>query len=131
PERRQFGSIVVKSGPPPGQAAQVVPPGAPELAARLVRIKDVGRVELSQQVFTVFSRLSGKKTAHIAVYALPGANALQVGAETRRLMAELSRTFPEGLRWMALYDTTVFINQSIGAVYQTLIEAGILVRIVR
>src|SRR5262249_19216530 len=123
-------NIVVRSKAPPGQVAQGMPRPEPGLAARLVRIKDVGRVELGQQVFTVFSRLSGRKTAHIAIYALPGANALQVGAETRRLMAEMSRTFPEGLRWMALYDTTVFINQSISAVYQTLIEAGILVLIV-
>jgi len=126
----EFENIVVKSDPPPGNAVQGAPRSDPGQTARLVRIKDVGRVELSQQVFTVFSKLSGKKTAHIAIYALPGANALQVGVETRRLMTQMSATFPEGLRWIALYDTTVFINQSISAVYQTLIEAGILVLIV-
>ena len=95
-----------------------------------MRIKDVGRVDLSQQVYTVFSGLDGKKTAHVAVFALPGANALQVATETRQLMAQMSRTFPQGLKYTTLYDTTVFINQSINAVYMTLIEAGVLVLIV-
>src|SRR5262249_905151 len=96
----------------------------------LGRMREVGRVELGQQVFTVFSRLSGKKTAHIAVYALPGANALQVGVETRRLLAAMRATFPQGLEYTTLYDTTVFIHQSIDAVYQTLLEAGLLVLVV-
>ena len=95
-----------------------------------MRVKDVGRVELSQQQYTIFSGLSGKKTAHIAVFALPGANALQVADEIRSLMAEISKMFPAGLKYTTLYDTTLFINQSVHAVYQTLIEAGILVLIV-
>jgi HAE1 family hydrophobic/amphiphilic exporter-1 len=126
----QFEDIVVKSEPPPASSPHGTPGTGGAQTARLVRIRDVGTVELSQQVFTVFSRLSGKKTAHIAVYALPGANALQVGVETRALMQRMSATFPAGLRYVTLYDTTVFINQSIDAVYHTLIEAGILVLIV-
>jgi hypothetical protein len=89
-----------------------------------VRLKDVARVELSQQAFTVFSSLNGRKTAHVAVFALPGANALQVAGEVRALMAGMSEVFPPGLEYTSLYDTTVFIQQSIGAVYKTLIEAG-------
>jgi HAE1 family hydrophobic/amphiphilic exporter-1 len=127
---QQFESIVIKSDAPSSRGAQGTPIRDAAQSARLVRIRDVARVELSQQVFTVFSRLSGRKTAHIGVYALPGANALQVGAETRALMAKMSASFPPGLRFVTLYDTTVFINQSISAVYQTLIEAGILVLIV-
>jgi HAE1 family hydrophobic/amphiphilic exporter-1 len=127
---QQFERIVVKSEPPPTRASQGAPAREAGQAARIVRISDVAKVELSQQTFTVFSRLSGKKTAHIAIYALPDANALQVGAEARQLMARMSATFPAGLRFVTLYDTTVFINQSISAVYQTLIEAGILVLIV-
>src|SRR5262245_21128742 len=127
---RQFEDIVVKSEPPPdGRTAVTRAPDASQ-TARLVRIRDVARVELGQQVFTVFSRLSGKKTAHIAVYALPGANALQVGVETRRLLARMTETFPQGLEYTTLYDTTVFIHQSIDAVYQTLLEAGLLVLVV-
>ena len=74
--------------------------------------------------------LNGKKAAHIAVYALPTANALDVATETRALMAQMARKFPQGLKYTTLYDTTLFINQSIHAVYQALIEAGILVLIV-
>ena len=73
----QFENIIVKSRPSQSLAAQAETStqGAP--SAELVRIKDVGHVEMSQQVFTVFSGLSGKRTAHIAIYALPGANALR------------------------------------------------------
>jgi HAE1 family hydrophobic/amphiphilic exporter-1 len=87
----------------------------------------VARVELSQQSFSVFSRLSGKKTAHLAIFALPGANALEVAEEARALMKDMSQAFPSGLEYTALYDTTLFIRQSISAVYETLIEAGLLV----
>src|SRR4029078_2022742 len=88
-----------------------------KVTAAIVRVKDIARVELSQQQYTIFSSLSGKKTAHIAIFALPGANALQVAAETRRLMAEMSKAFPSGLQYTTLYDTTVFIDQSVHAVY--------------
>src|SRR5579875_1127850 len=120
----QFENIIVKAQPPAAGSAGHQP------TASLVRIKDVARVELSQQSFTVFSGLSGHRTAHIAVFALPGANSLEVASETRHLMAEMSRNFPAGLKYTSIYDTTLFINQSIGAVYQTLIEAGFLVLLV-
>jgi HAE1 family hydrophobic/amphiphilic exporter-1 len=119
----QFEDIVVKSQPPSSSQA-----GAQ--TASLVRLRDVAKVELSQQVFSVFSRLSGKRTAHVAIFALPDANALQVAAEARALMAEMSKTFPQGLRYVSLYDTTLFIRQSIDAVYETLLEAGVLVLVV-
>ncbi len=99
-------------------------------SAQIVRVKDVARVELSQQTFSQFSTISGHKAGHLAIYSLPGANALTVAEEVRQQMAEMSKTFPEGLKYQALYDTTRFINQSINAVYQTLLEAGILVLIV-
>ncbi len=123
----QFENIIIKSSPPSSKPIQT-PTNNP--TAELVRIKDVAKVQLSQEVFSVFSGLSGKKTAHVAVYALPGANALQVATETRRLMKDLSKAFPQGLKYTSLYDTTTFINQSIDGVYSALIEAGILVLIV-
>ncbi len=98
--------------------------------AQIVRVKDVARVELSQQTYSQFSTISGLKAGHLAIYSLPGANALTVADEVRRQMTEMSKTFPEGLKYRALYDTTLFINQSINAVYQTLLEAGVLVLIV-
>ena len=129
-DTKEFENIIVKSESPSTMVEQAQEPSQSRQTASLVRIKDVGRVELSQQVYTVFSGLDGKKTAHVAVFALPGANALQVATETRQLMAQMSKTFPQGLKYTTLYDTTVFINQSINAVYMTLIEAGALVLIV-
>ena len=123
-EVRQFENIIVKSVPPPSQ------PSASTTSAQtaaLVRLKDVARVELSQQSYTVFSGLSGKKAAHVAIYSLPGANALEVADIARAKMKELSKVFPPGLEYTSLYDTTMFIQESIGAVYTTLIEAGLLV----
>jgi len=126
----QFEDIIVKSQPPPSLARQVQDTSVAGETSALVRIRDIAKVELSQQVYTIFSVLNGKKAAHIAVYALPGANALAVATETRALMAQMARKFPQGLKYTTLYDTTLFINQSIGAVYQALIEAGILVLLV-
>src|SRR3984957_854911 len=125
-DTKEFENIVIKSEAPTTTAGQVSDPSLSRQTSSLVRIGDVGRVELSQQMYTVFSGLNGKKTAHVAVFALPGANALQVATETRQLMTQMSKTFPQGLKYTTLYDTTLFINQSINAVYMTLIEAGIL-----
>jgi HAE1 family hydrophobic/amphiphilic exporter-1 len=99
-------------------------------AAQIVRVKDLARVELSQQVFSNFSGLSGHKAAHIVIYSLPEANAIDVGQAVRKAMVEMSQTFPPGLKYAIRYDTTVFISQAIEAVYDTLYEAGILVLIV-
>src|SRR5262249_3077718 len=64
----QFEDIIVKAHPPST---------ATNPTAALVRLKDIATVELSQQMYTIFSGLSGRKTAHVAVFALPGANALE------------------------------------------------------
>jgi HAE1 family hydrophobic/amphiphilic exporter-1 len=112
----QFENIIVKS-----ERAQT---------AQIIRLKDVARVELSQQSFSNFSGLSGKKAAHIIVYALPGANAIELAGNVRAAMDDMSATFPEGLTYAIYYDTTEFVSQAIEAVYHTLFEAGILVLIV-
>jgi hydrophobic/amphiphilic exporter-1 (mainly G- bacteria), HAE1 family len=126
----QFEDIIVKTQPPSTEARETLASTSSKVTAAIVRVKDIARVELSQQQYTIFSGLSGKKAANIAVFALPDANALQVAAETRKLMVEMSKAFPSGLKYTTLYDTTVFIDQSVHAVYETLIEAGILVLIV-
>src|SRR5271168_849847 len=127
---KEFGNIIVKSRISPTLVGE--PSNSTQLSetAAIVRLKDVAKIEMSQQQFTLFSNLSGKKAGHIAIYALPGANALQVATAVRGLMAKMSTTFPEGLKYTPLYDTTVFIGQAIHAVYVTLGEAGILVLIV-
>ncbi|HTW86986.1 MAG TPA: efflux RND transporter permease subunit, partial [Candidatus Binataceae bacterium] len=126
----QFENIIIKTNPPQSLATQTESSIEAAPSAAVVRVKDVARVEMSQQVFTVFSGLNGKRTAHIAIYALPGANAIQVARDTRALMKQMSAKFPVGLKYTSIYDTTLFINQSIHAVYETLIEAGVLVLIV-
>ncbi len=126
----EFENIIVKSQPPSSDPAASSTVNEVNQTAAVVRIRDIAKVELSQQTYSVFSGLSGKKTAHIAIFALPGANALDVAAETRALMMQMSRTFPAGLKYVTLYDTTEFINQSIHGVYTALFEAGLLVLLV-
>ena len=126
----EFEDIIVKTQPPSTQASETLGSSSSKVTSAIVRVRDIARVELSQQQYTIFSGLNGKKAANIAVFALPDANALQVAAETRELMVEMSKAFPAGLKYTTLYDTTVFIDQSVHAVYETLIEAGILVLIV-
>jgi HAE1 family hydrophobic/amphiphilic exporter-1 len=129
-EVAEFENIIVKSKPASTLEKDVQQPTSGSASAAIVRVRDVARVELGQQVFSIFSGLSGKKAAHIAIFALPGANALDVATEIRALMAELAESFPKGLAYESLYDTTIFIDQSIDAVYSTLLAAGVLVLIV-
>jgi len=112
----QFQNIIIKS-----QRTE---------SAQIVRIRDVARVELSQQTYSNFAGMSGHPATQIIVFTLPGANALAVAQEVRQAMAEMSKDFPPGLTYAAHYDTTKFVEQTIKDVYLTLIEAGLLVLIV-
>ncbi len=112
----QFGDIVVKD-----QTAQ---------GGRLIYLRDVARVELGAQTYSLDFHLESKPAAGIAIYQTPDSNSLQVGKEVKEKMAELSRRFPEGLRYQIPYDTTIFVTDSINEVYTTLYEAGVLVLIV-
>ena len=125
----QFENIIVKSNPR-GRGTQAQSATQVGETAQIVRIKDIAKVELSQQAFSTFSGLSGKKAAQMNVYTLPGANALRVAKEVETLMGVMSQKFPTGLKYTALLDTSVFIRDSIGGVYDALIEAGVLVLLV-
>ena len=114
----------------PGQFADIVVKDQTAQGGRLVRIKDVGRIEMGAQTYSQDFKLDGKPAAGIAIYQTPGANSLQVDAEVRAKMGELSRRFPVGLHYSIPYNTTVFINESINGVYTTLWQAGVLVLIV-
>ena len=98
--------------------------------AQIVRIRDVARVELSQQSYSIFAGMSGHKATQMPIFALPGANALDTAARVRQAMAVMSKDFPPGLTYTTHYDTTKFVEQAIHDVYLTLFEAGILVLIV-
>jgi HAE1 family hydrophobic/amphiphilic exporter-1 len=97
---------------------------------RLIRLKDVARVELGSQTYSQTFRLDGKPAAGIAIYLTPAANALAVARLVKEKMAELSHDFPPGLAYAIPFDTTTFVETSIDEVYVTLAEAGVLVLIV-
>ncbi|MFZ0052981.1 MAG: efflux RND transporter permease subunit, partial [Desulfobaccales bacterium] len=87
--------------------------------AQIVRIRDVARVELSQQSYSIFAGMSGHKATQMPIYALPGANALETAARVRQAMAVMSKDFPPGLTYTTHYDTTKFVEQAIHDVYLT------------
>src|SRR5690349_4486477 len=113
---RQFENIIVKTEGGDG--------------GRILRLKDVARVELGAQTYSQNFRLDGKPGAGIAIYQAPGANALQVDTAVQAKMEELKKAFPPGLTYLVPFDTTTFVKTSIHEVFMTLIEAGILVLIV-
>ena len=115
-EAGEFEDIIIKTAA--GQAPQIV------------RLRDIARVDLSQQSFSNFSRFTGHKAALIPIFALPDANAIAVADGVYKAMAEMSKQFPEGLKYGIRYDTTLFVREAISKVYETLIIAGILVLIV-
>ena len=111
-----FENIIVKTST--GQAPQVV------------HLRDIARVELSQQTFTNFADYSGHKSALIPIFALPDANAIGVANNVYKAMADMSKAFPEGLKYGIRYDTTQFVREAISKVYETLFIAAVLVLIV-
>src|SRR4029077_3386224 len=100
----------------------------------IVKLKEVVRakdgIELGAKNYDVNSYLDGQPSVTLAVFQLPGSNALETAANIKQSMKRLSEAFPAGVKYEIVYDTTVFIDESITAVYHTLIEAIILVFIV-
>jgi HAE1 family hydrophobic/amphiphilic exporter-1 len=113
----QFEDIIVKSD-------------ATGASPQIVRIRDVGRVELGQQTYSLYSSSHGYKSAEIVVFALPEANAIEVADRVYRAVADMSKEFPAGLKYGIHFDTTTFVREAVSKVYGTLIVAGILVLIV-
>jgi hydrophobic/amphiphilic exporter-1 (mainly G- bacteria), HAE1 family len=99
-------------------------------ASRLTRVKDVARVELGSQVYDQWCEIGGDPAATLAVFQLPGANALDVAKKIEAAMERLAPSFPEGLKYIVPFNTTIFVEESIFEVYKTLFEAGVLVLIV-
>ena len=94
---------------------------------RITRLRDVARVELGSKSYTQAATMNGMPAAAIAVYQLPGANALEVADAVRATLARLSERFPEGLAWSVPFDTTKAVSASIAEVYETLFIAILLV----
>jgi len=96
----------------------------------LVRVKDVGRVELGAQNYATNGTLNGKPAASLGIYQLPGANALDVTNGVKETMARLSENFPDDLQYRMTFDTTEFVRISLNELMITLLEAIALVVLV-
>jgi len=118
PERlqseKEFGEIVIRTTEGGSQ----------------VKIKDIARVELGVETYNAFTRLNGKPCALIALYQAPGSNAVKLAEEIRKTMAELSKFFPESIRYDVSLDTTLAITAGIDEIIETLFIALALVILV-
>ena len=113
-DEKQFGDIIVKTG----------------ANGQVTRVRDIARVELAARDYTVNSGLGGKPATAIAIFQLPGSNALATSDAVRKKMAELKQRFPSGLDYTIVYDPTVSVRESIHEVQKTLFEAIALVVLV-
>ena len=96
----------------------------------MIRLKDVARVELGAQSYTLEGRWNGKPNVFLLTFLSPGANALDTVKRVRAELAEVSKSFPSGVSYDVPYDTTRFIEVSIQEVVKTLAEAMVLVILV-
>jgi HAE1 family hydrophobic/amphiphilic exporter-1 len=110
----EFGEIVIRETPDGG----------------IVRLKDVARAELGSQDYTVIGRWNGKPSAVIAVYQLPGSNAVQAAAGVKKLMEEARKRFPQDVDFAISLDTTRAVTEGIREILETLVIAILLVIVV-
>ena len=110
----EFGDIVLKSG----------------ADGEIVRLADVARIELAAGDYTLRARLNGQNAAAIGIFQAPGANALEIRDAVVAKMEEVRKTLPPGVEITSVYDTTVFVRDSIKSVVSTLLEATLLVVLV-
>ncbi len=110
----EFGEIVVRPNPD----------------GSMVRLKDVGRIELGAQNYSITGRLNGKPAAIVSLYQLPGSNAIAAADNAKKVMKKLSEKFPADLDYVVCLDTTLAVTEGMVEIKHTLIEALILVIIV-
>ena len=101
-----------------------------DLGGAIVLLKDVAKVTLGAQDYTVDGAINTQSTILLAIYQQYGANALQVAESVRIAMEKISKRFPEGLTYTIPYDTTLFIKMSIKEVFMTMLQAALLVILV-
>ena len=111
---QEFGDIVLRATP----------------TGSIVRLKDVARIELGAQDYDIIGRLNSKPTAVLALYQLPGSNAIEAAKGVNRLMAELKQRFPSDLDYSVVIDTTRSVIEGMREIGKTFVEALILVMIV-
>ncbi len=107
----QFEDVVVRANPD----------------GSLIRLRDVARISLEAQSYNTESAINGENAAVMAIYMLPGANAMEVAQRVKDAMKDISASFPEGLSYNIPFDMTTYISESIHEVYKTLFEALFLV----
>ena len=112
---QEFADIIVRADPATGG---------------LIRIRDLGRVELSGNTYALRSLLNNKEAAAIAVFQAPGSNALALSNAVRQVMKKLEPGLPPGVQYDIVYDPTRFVQTSIEKVVVTLLEAVALVVLV-
>jgi HAE1 family hydrophobic/amphiphilic exporter-1 len=110
----QFGDIVLRAEP----------------GGAIVRIRDVARIELGSQNYDMLARLNGKSCALVALYQLPGSNAIDAANGAKQLMAKLKESFPPDLDYVVALDTTLAVTEGMKEIEHTLLEAIALVLIV-
>ncbi|MBL8658002.1 MAG: efflux RND transporter permease subunit, partial [Altererythrobacter sp.] len=110
----QFGQVVVRT----------------DEQGRQVRVNDVARVEIGAADYATSAYLNGNDSVILPVFQKPGSNALSAAQGVKATMDQLARSFPQGLEYRIVYNPTEFIEQSIDAVLETLIEAVVLVVLV-
>ena len=110
----EFGNIVVRETPDGG----------------VVRVRDVARMELGSQDYSIAGRYNGGPSAIIAAYQLPGSNAVDAAAGVKKLMAQMKQRFPEDMDFAIALDTTLSVTEGIKEIVKTLVIALVLVIIV-
>jgi len=111
----EFGNIVVRAQPD----------------ASLVRIRDIGRVELGAQSYSSFNRLNGHPSGSVIVFLSPGANAVETADQVKALLERAKANFPAGITYEIPYDSTIFVRAAIKDVIITLFSAvGLVILVV-
>src|SRR5580658_873341 len=110
----EFGAIIVKTG----------------AHGERVQLRDIARIELGASDYALRSLLDNKPAVALPIFQLPGSNAIATSNAVRAAMAELKKSFPDGLDYNIVYDPTIFVRNSIEAVVHTLLEAILLVVLV-
>jgi len=110
----QFEDVVVREAPDGG----------------IVRVKDVARVELGANDYSIVSRLNGRPAAIVPVYQLPGSNAVQTAAGVRKLMDQMKQSFPQDMEYSISLDQTSAVTEGMREIIQTLLIAIVLVLLV-
>lgn len=110
----EFGEIIIRTGE----------------EGKMLRLKDIARIDLGSASYGVVSRINGQPTAAIAIYQQPGSNSLSVSKGVKEKMAELAQKFPASVSYDVTLDTTDVINASIDEVLVTFLETTLLVVLV-